>query len=179
MTATGKTYGDALYDLAAEEALCDELLEQVKLLARLFRENPQYPALLASPDIPLEERLHLIGEALSGQVHPYLVNFLRLLCQRSRLPAYYDCAARFEQCWLEAHHTVKGRVTSAVPLSEEQLAALSARMGETLGKRVLLEGRVSPSLIGGVRVEIEGRVWDGSLRGRLEELGGLLRSAVL
>ena len=46
MTATGKTYGDALYDLAAEEALCDELLEQVKLLARLFRENPQYPALL-------------------------------------------------------------------------------------------------------------------------------------
>ena len=37
MTATGKTYGDALYDLAAEEALCDELLEQVKLLARLFR----------------------------------------------------------------------------------------------------------------------------------------------
>ena len=70
-------------------------------------------------------------------------------------------------------------MTSAVPLSEEQLSALSARMGETLGKRVLLEGSVSPSLIGGVRVEIEGRVWDGSLRGRLEELGGLLRSAVL
>ena len=68
MTATGKTYGDALYDLAAEEALCDELLEQVKLLARLFRENPQYPALRASPDIPREERLHLIGEALTGQV---------------------------------------------------------------------------------------------------------------
>ena len=179
MTATGKTYGDALYDLAAEEALCDELLEQVKLLARLFRENPQYPALLTSPDIPREERLHLIGEALTGQVHPYLVNFLRLLCQRGRLPAYYDCATRFEQRWLEAHNTVKGRVTSAVPLSEEQLAALSARMGETLGKRVLLEGSVSPSLIGGVRVEIEGRVWDGSLRGRLEELSGLLRGAVL
>ena len=70
MTATGKTYGDALYDLAAEEALCDELLEQVKLLARLFRENPQYPALLTSPDIPREERLRLIGEALAGQVHP-------------------------------------------------------------------------------------------------------------
>ena len=70
-------------------------------------------------------------------------------------------------------------MTSAVQLSEEQLSALSARMGETLGKRVLLEGIVSPSLIGGVRVEIEGRVWDGSLRGRLEELGGLLRSAVL
>jgi len=62
MTATGKTYGDALYDLAAEEALCDELLEQVKLLARLFRENPQYPALLASPDIPREERLRRVLE---------------------------------------------------------------------------------------------------------------------
>ena len=93
MTATGKTYGDALYDLAAEEALCDELLEQVKLLARLFRENPQYPALLTSPDIPREERLHLIGEALTGQVHPYLVNFLSLLCERGRLPTFAGCAA--------------------------------------------------------------------------------------
>ena len=104
MTATGKTYGDALYDLAAE-ALCDELLEQVKLLARLFRENPQYPALLTSPDIPREERLHLIGEALTGQVHPYLVNFLSLLCERGRLPAFASCAARYEQRWLEDHNT--------------------------------------------------------------------------
>lgn len=179
MTATGMTYGDALYELAAEEALTDELLEQVNLLSALFRQNPRYLTLLTSPDVPLEERLRLIGEALSGQVHLYLVSFLRLLCQRGRLPAYYDCAARFEQRWLEAHNTVKGRVTSAVPLSKEQLAALSARMGETLGKRVLLEGSVSPLLIGGVRVEINGRVWDGSLRGRLEELGDLLRGAVL
>ena len=87
MTATGMTYGDALYELAADEALTDELLEQVKLLGDLFRLNPRYLALLATPDIPLEERLHLIGEALSGQVHPYLVNFLRLLCQRGRLSA--------------------------------------------------------------------------------------------
>ena len=173
MTATGKTYGDALYDLAAEEAICDELLEQVKLLARLFRENPQYPALLTSPDIPREERLHLIGEALTGQVHPYLVNFLCLLCERGRLPAFAGCAARYEQRWLEDHNTVRGRVSSAVPLTETQLTVLAARMGETLGKHVLLEGTVSPSLIGGIRVEIDGRVWDGSLRGRLEELSGL------
>ena len=173
MTATGKTYGDALYDLAAEEALCDELLEQVKLLARLFRENPQYPALLTSPDIPREERLRLIG-----QVHPYLVNFLSLFCERGRLPAFAGCAARYEQRWLEDHNTVRGRVSSAVPLTETQLTALAARMGETLGKHVLLEGTVSPSLIGGIRVEIDGRVWDGSLRG-LEELSGLLRGAVL
>lgn len=76
-------------------------------------------------------------------------------------------------------HTVRGRVSSAVPLTETQLTALAARMGETLGKHVLLEGTVSPSLIGGIRVEIDGRVWDGSLRGRLEELSGLLRGAVL
>lgn len=130
MTATGKTYGDALYDLAAEEALCDELLEQVKLLARLFRENPQYPALLASPDIPREERLRLIGEALTGQVHPYLVNFLSLLCERGRLPAFAGCAARYEQRWLEDHNTVRGRVSSAVPLTETQLTVLAAAWGK-------------------------------------------------
>lgn len=112
-------------------------------------------------------------------MHPYLVNFLSLLCERGRLPAFASCAARYEQRWLEDHNTVRGRVSSAVPLTETQLTALAARMGETLGKHVLLEGTVSPSLIGGIRVEIDGRVWDGSLRGRLEELSGLLRGAVL
>ena len=112
-------------------------------------------------------------------MHPYLVNFLCLLCERGRLPAFASCAARYEQRWLEGHNTVRGRVSSAVPLTETQLTALAARMGETLGKHVLLEGTVSPSLIGGIRVEIDGRVWDGSLRGRLEELSGLLRGAVL
>ena len=134
-------------------------------------------------------------------MHPYLVNFLSLLCERGRLPAFAGCAARYEQRWLEDHNTVRGRVSSVVPLTETQLTVLAARMGETLGKHVLLEGTVSPSLIntvprrmiaesvrqecaaagydGGIRVEIDGRVWDGSLRGRLEELSGLLRGAVL
>ena len=87
--------------------------------------------------------------------------------------------AEYDRLMREDHNTVRGRVSSAVPLTETQLTVLAARMGETLGKHVLLEGTVSPSLIGGIRVEIDGRVWDGSLRGRLEELSGLLRGAVL
>ena len=179
MTATGKTYGDALYDLAIEESLSDEMGEQLKMLGQIFRENPQYMSLLSNPAVAKEERLALIGQALEGQVHPYLVNFLRILCSREKLHAFSGCAERYEQRWLEDHNMVKGRVTSAVPLTSQQLSSLAARMEETLHKKVLLESSVAPSLIGGVRVEVNGEVWDGSLRGRLEELGSLLRGTVL
>ena len=179
MTATGKTSGDELYDLAIEESLSDEMGEQLKMLGQIFRENPQYMSLLSNPAVAKEERLALIGQALEGQVHPYLVNFLRILCSREKLHAFAGCAERYEQRWLEDHNMVKGRVTSAVPLTSRQLSALAARMEETLHKKVLLESSVTPSLIGGVRVEVNGEVWDGSLRGRLEELGSLLRGTVL
>ena len=74
---------------------------------------------------------------------------------------------------------VKAKATSATSLSEEQSRLLREKLEKVTGKAILLETAVEPSLIGGMRVLINGRVWDGSVRGRLQELGGRMKNTVL
>ena len=56
MTKTARTYGEALYELAREEGVDDEILAQLEMAVGLFAENPLYPALLGLPSLPKQER---------------------------------------------------------------------------------------------------------------------------
>ena len=67
-------------ELAAEENLADELLQQLQTAVDSIQAEPQYLRLLATPSVPKKERCALLAQAFEG-AHPYLVNFLRLLCE--------------------------------------------------------------------------------------------------
>lgn len=179
MTKTAAVYGDALYELAVSEGLEEELFRQSGEVADIFCQNPQYLSLLQNPSIPKEERLALLDAALRGGVHPYLLNFLKLLCERGKLRCYAGCAARLEERYLAAHNTLKAVAASAVPLGEVQQNTLRTRLEEITHKTVLLTCTVDPALIGGVRILLNGKVWDGTVQRRLKELGSLLRNTVL
>ena len=88
MTETARVYGGSLYELAQEEHLEEEILSEMKEIRTLFRENPEYPRLLSEPSIPRKERIGLIDAAFGSQAEPYLVNFIKLLCEKNlrRMP---------------------------------------------------------------------------------------------
>ena len=85
MTETARVYGGSLYELAAEEHLEEEILSEMKEIRALFRENSEYPRLLSEPSIPRKERIGLIDAAFGSQAEPYLVNFIKLLCEKKNL----------------------------------------------------------------------------------------------
>ena len=80
MTETARMYGGSLYDLAAEEGLEARILGELDEAVALFKANPDYLHLLSTPSIPKKERCGLLDEALRGQVHLYVLNFLKILC---------------------------------------------------------------------------------------------------
>ena len=82
MTQAARVYGGSLYDLAAEEKLDGQIMEQMNEIRQIFRENPGYLKLLGEPAIPQDERMKLLDEAFGGQAEPYLLNFLKLLCEK-------------------------------------------------------------------------------------------------
>ena len=83
MTELGRAYGGALYALAEDEQLENELLAQMDAVCKLLVDNPDYVRLIKDKAIAKNERLSLLDHAFSGQVHPYLLNFMKLLCERS------------------------------------------------------------------------------------------------
>ncbi len=179
MTQTARLYGDSLYGLAVEEQLEGAILEQMDAVRKLFQENPEYVGLLMEPSIPQEERNGLIEKAFGASVERYLVNFLKLLCERSLLIEYGGCCEEFTRCYNTDHGISEAVVTSAVPLDEKQLKVLKEKLQKISGKQVSLAVRVDSSVLGGLRVEFEGRQLDGTVQGRLEGVSKKLNEIMI
>jgi F-type H+-transporting ATPase subunit delta len=179
MTTATSLYGQSLYDLAAEEGLSEEILMQMEAVEKIFAENPDYITLLLEPSIPRRERLGLLEEAFKDQLHPYLLNFLMILLENNLLRGFGSCSRTYRGSYYKDHGIAEATVTSAVALTDEQSDSLKAKLEKISGKRILLRQKVDSSLLGGLRVEIEGKLLDGTVMGRLTDLRKKVSETVL
>ena len=168
MTEFAAEYGDALYSLARSEGIEERILEEAEALNECFAAEPAYLTLIGNPALPREEREGLIDAALRERVHPYLMSFVKLLAVRGGAGEFSACVKRFREN--------EYREVIARPLTDEQRAALTEKLRALTGKTILLETRTDASLLGGVRVNVEGRTYDNTLRNRIDEIGQALRT---
>lgn len=179
MTEYARVYGGSLYDLAAEEKLSDIIMEQMLEIKELFRENPDYIKLLSEPSIKKDERIKLIEESLGSQAERYLVSFVKLLCEKNLLGEYEGCTQVFVNRYNEDHNISEAVVTSAVKLTDDQLAALKEKLSKMSGKEVSITEKIDPSLMAGLKVELEGKLLDGSVSGRLAGISRKLDETIM
>ena len=116
MTETGKRYGTSLYELAAEEGLTERILAELDVAVNAMQE-PGYLRLLMTPSIPKKERCALLDQAFA-QAHPYLVNFLKILCEAGILPELPACARAYRDRYNQDHNILEVTAVSAVALDE-------------------------------------------------------------
>ena len=169
MMQTEREYADALFVLAAEEGNVPLYQKHLRTVRDAVLQTPEYIDFLRSPAIPLSERLQAIDEAF-GSLPEYIVSFLKLLCENGRLPLLTACIAEFDAMAMALANKTTATVYSAVELSEQQKSALTAKLETLSGKTVEATFAVDPSLIGGIRIDMEGRTYDGSIKRRLREV---------
>ena len=179
MTQAARVYGGSLYDLAAEEKLDGQIMEQMNEIRQIFRENPGYLKLLGEPAIPQDERMKLLDEAFGGQAEPYLLNFLKLLCEKKLLREFAGCCEEFTRRYNADHGIVEAVVTSAIRLKEEQMEALRAKLEKLNGKKIHLVQKTDPTVLAGLRVEMEGVQLDGTVQGRISYISKRLETTQL
>lgn len=168
MASAAKEYGAALFELALEANACDAAADGLRIITTALREEPAYIELLASPAIPLKERLSLIKEAFSQRVSEQAVFFLYLLCENGRIREIFDCAEVFDRLYRESQKVSTAQVISAIPLSAEEQERLKNTLESKTGRSVTLACSVDPTLIGGIVVEWDGKRLDSSLKRRLQ-----------
>ena len=170
MSKAGDLYGQSLYDLAAEVNLTDEILGQMEVVEGLFKENPDYITLLSEPSVPKKERLQLVDDAFKDGCQEYLLNFIKILIEKGLFREFSACRKRFRKCYNTDNGIADALVTTAVALDDSQVAKLKEKLEGISGKKVLLRQKVDPGILGGVRVDLEGQLFDGTVKGRLSEL---------
>lgn len=179
MTQTARTYGEALYELALEEGLTAQLQEQLAAVAAILGENPEYVRLLSLPSLPKSERCAALDESFGPQVHPYLLNFMKILTENGTIRQLPGCEEAYRRRFNEDNGILEVTAVTAVALQEDLKEKLQAALERRTGKTIHLSTRVDESLLGGVRLETEGLRLDGSVRSRLDDIQALLKGAAL
>ena len=179
MTQAANTYAQALYDLAKDEGLAKEILEELTALKGIFSENPEYSKLLSAPDLPKQERCKILDEAFRGKVNPYVLNFLKILTEKGYIRQFPACCDAYRGFYNDDNGILVVKAVSAVALSGAQIEKLTAKLEATTGKQIDLHCSVDAAMLGGLRLSYDGKQVDGTVKNRLDSIGKLLKNTVL
>lgn len=170
MTDTSKSYADALFSLALETGTVLETLTALKEMRDGLYLTEGALDLLASPSIPKDERCAVLEKAF-GNVQPeHVMSFVGVLVQHGHIRELDDCLTAYTQLHDEHCRLSTAYVTSAVALTAGEMAELTQKLSRKFNRTIHLECAVDPSLLGGLVVQVDGKVIDGSLKHRLQEI---------
>ncbi len=165
-----RRYAQAVHEVAAEDGTLDLTGRELASLAEEISSVEEAYRYLAHPLVPQEEKERFFDRAFPN-VSERIRCLLGILV-RNRRETYIDLIyEEFVSLRTEAEHTLRVRILTAQPLSEEDRTRVRTRIEKAVKRSVVLDEQCAPSLIGGARIEVDGHVLDGSVRARLAELG--------
>ncbi len=170
-----RRYAEAAFQIARERGSEELWSEGLALMAVAFS-SPEMAAVMQEARIPGADKLRLAERALAG-IDPLVLNLARLLVDRGRTALAPQIAEAFQELADAERGIAHALVTTAVPLSSGEAAAVAERLGEISGKRVVVETRLDEGIIGGLIARIGDKLIDGSTRSRLTALKRRLRGA--
>jgi len=163
----------ALFSLAAESHEEAAWGDALRIAAEVFEEEPDYLSLLSAPDIPRKEREEIVEKAFSALPVP-VVSFLKLLSVTGHIRLFPECLEEYTALLSNLERVTSARVRSAVRLTDDEKKRLQEKLEKISGRKVTLILETDPSLIGGLVVEMDGKIIDGSIRSRLLDVKGVI-----
>lgn len=171
LQAVARRYAVALADVVTSRGESQEIREELSAWESLMQANPQLSEIFRHPTIPHEQKRGVLNELIKrSRARPTTANFLQVLLQNHRLADLSEINRQFVQELDRRAGVVNAQVTTARPVSSEMQEALSARLAEVTGSKVRLEFGVDNDLIGGVVTRIGSTLYDGSVRGQLQQI---------
>ena len=166
--SSGKRYARAAFELALEKNELEVWQAGMKKMADLAT-DPELMTLLQDPRVPFEAKKSILKKGL-GEIHPLVFNLAILLVSKGILSRSGDILQQYNNL-LDAHRGVeRAWVTTALPLGTEEKEVVSRRLGEVVDRKVVIDGQLDPSIIGGFIARIGDTLIDGSIRQKLETL---------
>jgi F-type H+-transporting ATPase subunit delta len=170
-----KRYAEAVFEIAREQRTIDQWRADLQTVAAVFG-DPQVLGLLENAKVPWSAKEDVLNRTLSG-ISPLAVNYARLLAQRGRAALAPQVVEYFRELADDYLGIAHAEVTTVVPIDENEKRVIAERLSRMTGKRVEVETRIDPSIIGGVVARVGDRLIDGSTRSRLLALRARLEAA--
>ncbi len=167
MEAIASVYARSLFEVAQERDKLDKVRDELGEFADAMNESRELQVFLFSPYFSTKEKVEGLDKAISG-ADETIVNFLKLLIEKHRMPAIFRVRAEFDRLWEEENRLLPVQVTSAVELPQDTVKQIGDRIASQTDRKVDLSSIVDPDILGGIIVRVGNSVLDASIRNRLE-----------
>jgi len=171
------TYGKALFEAAKDVDKVDQILEELKAISGIFNQEPDFYEFFITPVISGPEKKKVIENIFAGRISGEMYNFLLVLIDKRRTASYSRIVREYQKLVDGKHGLSVGTIISVESLTDDQLNSFEEKTGNLLKKNVKLANKVDPSILGGVKIFIEGKVIDASIRKQLQDLEGRIKQA--
>jgi F-type H+-transporting ATPase subunit delta len=175
--SVSRRYARALFSLALEEGKHERAGEELEAVAQAIRASAEARTVVENPGYTPAQR-HALADVLakSLSLSPLVATFLHLLVDRHRLAEIPVIARSYAEMVDEKVGRVRATVTSARPLSEEELRRVREALSQATRRSIVLDARADPRIIGGLIAQVGAKEFDGSLHTQLERMKRELKS---
>lgn len=171
MSIIDKRYATALVETAYENNILDEIEQQFEFVLNQYTSNSMFKELLNSPAIQLKAKKKVLTDLLKDDIHQSFLNFLCILLDKYRITNIKSIYTEFIKLSYEKRHVLDVNISSAYHLTESQIDKLKARYKKEYDvNNVNIHLKINPSLLGGLKIQINDKLTDFTLLNNLSNL---------
>ena len=163
-------YAKSIIDLAVEQNALEPIKKDIELFLGTCRVNPALQAILKNPIISLDKKANILDGLFGDKLHKMILSFFHIVIRKGRSEILYATAKEFISQYNIIKNVVKATVTSASPLSKENIAQIEDVVKQATKGEVILSAQVDPYLIGGFILKVGDKQFDTSLSSKLNKL---------
>ncbi|RMD93686.1 MAG: ATP synthase F1 subunit delta [Calditrichaeota bacterium] len=169
-TVLAKRYAKALFELAEEKNILETVAGEVHSFQKMLSESEELQHFFLSPEFGREGKVRLIEKNFQDQFSGLFINFLFILLKKRRQNLYNEIVAEFDQMYDRHHNRIRASAITAMPLGKDELEGLKKTLSAQYRANFEIENAVTPEILGGLILKIDGKVIDASLLNQLKKL---------
>lgn len=175
MSKLARRYSIALYELAEEEKKFAEYRNEVKSLIEIWEDNSQLKDFLSNQLVSKEDKKSFLEDVFKNKVNEYILNFMKIVVDKGRAAYLEEILKDFDALGNEKLNIRQGTLYTPMSLSKEEVKQIEQSISKKMNEEVHLKVVKDPSLIAGIKVVVNDKIFDNSVSYKLTELKNTLR----
>lgn len=168
-TRVSNRYAKSLIDLAKEQNILDQVFNDIQVFKTTVDQNPELSNLLKSPIVDADKKNSVLNKVFSASFNQLTIRFFDVIIRKKREYYLNDIAIAFINQYRFMNNITTATVTTASEMSSQTLQDITQLLEKNTGKKVIINSKINPSLIGGMVVQIEDKLFDASISGKLRK----------
>ncbi|WP_106767284.1 F0F1 ATP synthase subunit delta [Paenibacillus faecalis] len=169
-TVAAKRYARALFEVAAQQQKGPEVEQELRVIVSAIEKDADIQKFISTPNIPRSLKMDALNKALEGKVSKPVLNTIELLLEKGRTDLFSELLNSYVKIQAASLGMVDATVYSTYPLNDQEKEKVAAEFGQMEQRKIRVTNVVDESLLGGLKVVIGDKLYDGSLAGKLERL---------